>query len=33
MRKYREQPELSMIGREAENPALKVFSAVCHWCL
>jgi hypothetical protein len=25
MRKYREQPELRMIGREAENPALKAF--------
>ena len=25
MREYREQPELRMIGREAENPALKAF--------
>ncbi len=24
-RGYREQPELKMIGREAENPALKAF--------
>jgi hypothetical protein len=25
MRDYKEQPELKMIGREAENPALKSF--------
>jgi hypothetical protein len=25
MREYKEQPELKMIGREAENPALKAF--------
>ena len=25
MREYKEQPELKMIGREAENPALKSF--------
>jgi hypothetical protein len=24
-RKYKEQPELKMIGREMENPALKAF--------
>ena len=25
IREYREQPELKMIGRETENPALKAF--------
>jgi len=25
IREYREQPELKMIGREKENPALKAF--------
>ena len=25
VREYREQPELKMIGRETENPALKAF--------
>lgn len=25
MRDYKEQPELKMIGREPDNPALKVF--------
>jgi hypothetical protein len=25
MREYKEQPELKMIGRAAENPALKAF--------
>ena len=25
IRRYQEQPELKMIGREAENPALKTF--------
>ena len=25
MREYKEQPELKMIGRETENPALKAF--------
>ena len=25
IREYREQPELEMIGRETENPALKAF--------
>jgi hypothetical protein len=25
MREHKEQPELKMIGREAENPALKAF--------
>lgn len=25
MREYKEQPELKMIGREVENPALKAF--------
>ena len=25
IREYREQPELMMIGRETENPALKAF--------
>ena len=25
MREYKEQPELKMIGREAESPALKAF--------
>jgi hypothetical protein len=25
MKEYRQQPELRMIGREAENPALKAF--------
>ena len=25
IRRYQEQPELKMIGREAENPALKAF--------
>lgn len=25
IREYREQPELKMVGRETENPALKAF--------
>ena len=31
-RKYQEQPELKMIGREAENPALRPSYEVSPWC-
>ena len=33
MREYREQPELRLIGREAENPALKAFLRGLSWVL
>jgi len=31
MREYKKQPVLKMIGRDAENPALKAFIRALDW--